>query len=116
MPAWPATLPQRLNRSNFSYTPEDGVIRTRMEQGPVKMRPRFTATTTVVTGTIVVDRTQYQTLDTFYRTTTSYGVTPFDWVDPITEAPCRYRFLAPPLPSAPQGDELMVTVQLEQQP
>jgi hypothetical protein len=116
MANWPATLPQRFESFGFSYRPEDNVIRTKMAQGPVKSRVRFTAVSTMVSGNIVVDRDQVDDLLGFYRFTTSYGVYPFDWVDPISEAAAQFRFLSPPSVVDVEGPRVVVGLDLEMLP
>ena len=96
----------------------NGLLRTAMDSGPVKVRKRFTVETTTYTlpsNTFIVSGVGRASLETFYNTTLNGGVDSFTWADP--EGPktsatqtLTLRFVAAPiftaiLPSADQDDQ-----------
>lgn len=111
MAAWPTELQQYLLADGFSLTPQDNVITTDMETGVPKKRRRFTKTKDDVSGSIHLPYDKYDVLDTFYKVTTASGVIPFDVTHPITKAPAKARFAAPPTYTPIGG--IMFTVSLK---
>lgn len=95
MAVWPASLPQK-QFTGLTDQRQDARVRTEMDAGLPKMRRRFTAALRTVTTRLVLTGTQRQTFDTFYITTLSEGVDPFDWEDPVTDATVSFRFIEPP--------------------
>ena len=96
-PSWPTTLPDIQYpgaSSGYHRTADSGVIHTKMDAGPVKMRRRFTAVRETVDLQIDMTSGQLADLKTFYRDTLS-KVLPFDWIDHYTREPATYRFVSP---------------------
>lgn len=94
MTAWPATLPQ----SQFLRTTEeddDAVLRTSMDAGPPSRRNKYTGLTAKVTTPIVINGTQKQAFDTFYRTTLKNGALSFTWTSPTDDTTVSYAFSKP---------------------
>lgn len=91
MVAWPATLPQE-QFVGLAEQRQDARLRTQMDQGPPKMRRRFTAAVKRFTVPIVLTGAQKQAFDVFYATTLQAGVLPFDWEDPTTDITVSMRF------------------------
>lgn len=102
MPAWPAALPQ-LPSAAISIRDQDAVVRTPMDAGPPTRRNRYTATARSFTATIIVDGSELETLNTFYRDTLANGATAFDWIDPETSGTVELAFAAPPEKSLIKG-------------
>lgn len=100
MATWPSTLPQRATRDGFQESADGVVLRSTVDVGPAKLRPRYTAEVKVFACALVLDSTQVATLETFYETTTVFGTGPFDWVHPRTEAAASLRFRNRPTYSA----------------
>ena len=112
MAAWPGTLPVIPLVEDFSESPPDVLIRTQMDAGPARVRPRYTAGVRPIMGKIRCTKTQVATLDTFYVTTLVFGSLPFDWISGRTGATVSYRFTKPPQ-YKPEGTKDLWTVTLE---
>lgn len=113
MATWPSSLPQNLNTDGFSLTQQDQTVRTGMDAGPDFVRRRFTAATAQLSGSIVVDETQYGTFWSFFNNTLSGGSAQFDWTHPVDGSPATMRFSAVPSVSAAGGGLYRVDMQLE---
>ncbi len=100
---WPGTLPQFVQLSARREI-QDGVLKTKMDAGPDKMRPKYTAVSRFFTTNLLMTGEQYEILDTFYRTTSELGTHPFSWEDPIDNSTQEFRFANPPSATLVQGD------------
>ena len=96
MATWPSTLQSRLNVRDFTLSSEDTTIRTNMQYGPAKVRSRYTDAIDNVSCSINMDITQYNTLQSFYKTTLGNGVASFDFIHPVTQTLTKVRFVGPP--------------------
>ena len=83
IPAWDASLPQRLIIKSYAESPADVLVRTSMDFGPAKVRRRGTAGPRPVSGSIIVTAAQLATFKTFFNTTLSGGALRFRWRDPL---------------------------------
>lgn len=79
MPTWPTALPQALNVDGYNEAQQSGVVRTSMDAGPDFVRRRFSAVSTMISGTMLLTDSQWAALLTFFNTTLSGGVLEFDW-------------------------------------
>lgn len=95
MATWPATLPQSLLYT-LKRSRQSGKVRSDMDTGPAKQRPRFTATTKDYDGSMILTGAQLTTFYTFYETTLGQGAASFTWIDPITDASATLRFVREP--------------------
>jgi len=95
MLVWPVSLPQAPLIGHVERAP-DLVVRTTMDAGPDKVRRRFTAGVRPLTMTMIVDESQFSTLDDFFVTTLAGGVLSFDLTVPSTGLTERMRFVGPP--------------------
>lgn len=95
MTTWPATLPQA-QFLNTSEEDVDSVLRTQMDSGPPSRRNKFSGFMTTLRVPIIINGTQKQTFDTFYRTTLKNGALAFNWTDPTTDVATSYAFKSPP--------------------
>lgn len=68
------------------------LLETPMDAGPPKVRRRFTAAPTPLTGSMTVDVAQLAIFQTFIRDTLLGGAVPFDWVRPSTSDACVMQF------------------------
>jgi hypothetical protein len=93
---WPDELPGTLRLEGLSDTLGDNTIRSAVDAGPEKTRPRSTAAPDTVSGTMIVSTAQSVLLDTFYKQTTAGGALEFRWRHPRTGAEGYFRFKAPP--------------------
>jgi hypothetical protein len=95
MIVWPATLPQTVDSDKYEERIQDNRLRTDMDMGPPKMRPRFSAVIETFTFEMDLTRTEASDFITFYKTTTKFGTEEFQWVHPRTEAIVMMRFSTP---------------------
>lgn len=113
-PVWPVALPQYFLAKDFSEQRVDILLRTPMEVGNDKSRPRFTKATKVVGGTIMVSLAQKELLDEFYLVILANGSQLFDWVDPVSQTDATYRFMERPKVAGGTGVRFPVTMKLLQ--
>lgn len=73
----------------------DNVIRTQFDGGTMKLRRRFTAVPIKYTMTFTLTAAQKATLETFFYTTLSGGVLPWDWVKPHDNSAATFVFRNP---------------------
>jgi hypothetical protein len=78
-PIWPTALPQYLLTRNYAEDDPNTVVRTTMDAGPAKVRRRFTAGVRQVSGIIVVDEDQLDTLSDFFMNDCAGGAIAFQW-------------------------------------
>jgi len=116
MASWPAGIPQKFDQDQFSYKPEDNLIRSDMEMGPEKTRPRFTASRTFISGSMEMTVAEWTTLLSFYESTLVYGSLEFDWSDPVDGTNASFRFREPPGIVSTRGDLFTVSINVEQMP
>lgn len=102
-PSWPAGLPSPFAAGEPTYKPNDNMIRTQTESGPVKVRRRFTGKSEVLALLFVFTRAQRVIFNAFYETTLK-EVLPFTWKDLRTGATANYRFIGPPSDRYVAGD------------
>lgn len=95
MSTWPASLPQTVDADKYKESIQDNRLRTDMEMGPPKMRPRFSAVMELFSFDLDLTRDQTATFITFYKTTTNFGTEEFEWVHPRTGDTVNMRFAAP---------------------
>ena len=99
---WPVELPQWV-RAGATYESGRNAIRTEVDQGPAKVRKRFTRGVGKVTLNLELTDAQAERLRVFYENDTSGtpygtggGTMPFEHVDPVLGTAHDYRFLEPP--------------------
>lgn len=96
MAAWPASLPQSPLLDGFRELREANVLRTSVDVGPAKVRPRYTTDLSVFAMGFVLTDAQLATFDTFYTETIFYGAEAFDWTHPRTGSAISGRLRPPP--------------------
>jgi hypothetical protein len=89
---WPAELPATLLMEGLSAKPKSNVIRTAMDAGPQKARRRYTASTKIFTGRLLLTAEQRAVFEQFYRTALADGVLRFNFTDPQTLEGREFRF------------------------
>jgi hypothetical protein len=67
MATWPASLPQVVPADEFEESAEDNRIRTDVDAGPAKVRPRYSAEVVRVRFDLRLTLTQVGTLETFLQ-------------------------------------------------
>ena len=114
--AWPSELPQVLDGDGFSFQMGPMTTSTQMQNGPRKVRRKFTKPVDVVSGKIRITYDLYNVLQTFYRTTTDGGVNPFTMTHPIHGTEYTFMFLSEPSGSHVGGNVFEVNLTLEVMP
>jgi len=110
---WPATLPDKPQQRGWEDKPGDNSLTTQMEVGPVKKRQRNTLFLDEFKVTYILTAAQMATLKTFFETTTSSGVTEFEWDHPITAATLTVIFTSAPV-YIPHGIDYLTTFTLKE--
>lgn len=90
--AWPSSLPQTFEVKGYNETPPDLFIRSKVDQGPDKVRKGFTAGVTSISGNMTLTTAQIATLDAYYVSIVSDA-----WVHPRTGSNVTFRFTQPPV-------------------
>ncbi len=96
MATWPGSLPALPLLRGWQETAPDTIIRSTVDNGPAKLRQRFTAGVRPFQFGLLLTAAQVATLDTFYVTTLAGGSLPFDWTNARTGGAVSYRFVSPP--------------------
>ena len=81
--AWPLTLPQKFLRSSYAEGMGDGLLRSKMDIGPAKVRRRSSAAPRPLEVTARMTVTQVRTMRTFVSGTLLGGALPFSIPDPL---------------------------------
>ena len=117
MPSWPASLPQQLSRRGYRESLTDNVIRTSVDAGPEKRRPRFTAAVRPLSGSMIMTSTQLDTLMTFFDTDIGSGSLAFDFNAPRNQATTiSVAFKRQPMWTNLGGDSYQVNLEMDIQP
>lgn len=85
-PEWPSTLPDCYLVQGFKYAPHNEHIRSPMDTGIGKVRPRYTAEPWRLSGSIVVTTAQIKILNVFHKDTLVNGTLVFKKTDPLNPA------------------------------
>jgi len=116
MAVWPVTLPTIPLVAGYSESPPDTLIRTQMDAGPARVRPRYTGGVRPIMAAISCTKAQVEVLDVFYVTTLQQGSQPFDWVSGRTGVTQSFRFTKPPVYKPEHQERWTVTLELEVMP
>lgn len=116
IPMWPADLPTAPLADRYQETLADTIIRTKMDQGPAKVRQRTTAGTTELAVSYLLSHAQASTLDTFFQTTLAGGSRTFTYRHPRREVDITARFRKPPQLTARNGRYYLARLELEVMP
>jgi len=110
---WPASLPQRVDQG-FTEQPPDVLLRTEMEDGRPKRRPRVTKGVEPVTASIsALSSSQVGTLRSFYEDTCVNGSLPFEWVHPRSGNTVQLHWKKPPQIQHEEADLWSAGLELE---
>lgn len=83
MDNFPSTLEQQLNEQGFQYIPGSTSITSDVDVGVPKKRRRYTKPFNSFTGSFLLKKDQFDTLENFYQTTLAGGTLPFFYTHPI---------------------------------
>lgn len=67
MTDWPATLPVKFLKGSYDEEIGDTVVKTSMEVGPAKRRPRSSISVDYISGSFILSLAQRNTLVDFYK-------------------------------------------------
>lgn len=112
MSAWPSDVPFFTLRRGFSHVEADTVLRTQMDDGDRKSRPRMTAARRSMTGSANMTLAQYRDAREFVDTDLAGGALTFTATDPITGVTQTYQLMSP-LRIVPDGLGFLVSAQLD---
>lgn len=93
---WPVALQELLNQSGFKTTYGETTISSAVDIGVKKKRARYTRGIDQFGCSIDVELSDYQTFQTFYKTTLSNGVKTFLYNHPLTQVETEFRFVEAP--------------------
>lgn len=110
---WPENLPQSPLLDGLQETLPDNVLRTKMEQGPPKLRRRGTDAPAKITAQFLLDTTQCGVLENFYAETLAGGVKRFTFTHPRSGAAVLCRMAQPPELAALNGGYFRARLTLE---
>lgn len=114
VPDWHIDLPQELLLDGYNEALPDGTIKSDMDAGPSKVRRRFTATVTPISGAIIVTASQLATFKTFFNTTLLKGALRFNWTEPPAHTTsCEMRFTDVPTYTALSDETYKLLLPLE---
>lgn len=93
MPAWPGFMPEPIFDSISEGAPIGGAIRTQMEVGPVKQRPRSTAVVYPLTFSVEpLKAADIGAFRNFFVNDLAMGSLSFEMDHPVTDEPSNFRF------------------------
>lgn len=110
---WPASLQQKLSTTGFTLSFGDSTLRSEMDIGPAKLRRRSSREIDGLTCSILIDFDEYQDFENFIKITTNGGVTPFEFLNPMTGVNTLYRFVGKPSITPLGGRVFSVSMQWE---
>lgn len=117
MPAtWPPTVPADLLLNAISTPSEDGILRTTVDAGPAKVRPRYMPVASgAIQATLYLTDRQTRTIQQFYSNTLK-RVGTFTLPDLIGDESKEWRFLNSPAATLIRGGQPCNLLDLESDP
>lgn len=104
---WPAALPPLTELDGYTETPPDLALRSSVEAGPPKTRPRWSAGPARISGRLLLTAAQAEALVAWFSASTLTGALPFEAAHPRTGLAARLRFTrAPELAHLAEGGGL----------
>lgn len=113
---WPGTLPQIALFDGAVKTLANVVVRTKMDQGPAKVRRRFQDGVTNWPQRMPLTDAQRVTFEAFFKATSEGGALPFDYPDPFDGSILDFRFVGQPTIEKMSVDLFVASFALEQLP
>ena len=93
---WPISLPNMFSPTSYEETIADQTVRSPMTQGPPKTRPGASAAITIVKGSLDIDDSQRDDLETLFYDTLYGGSLTFEASLRGESSPGTYLFTSPP--------------------
>ncbi|EBA18404.1 hypothetical protein RSK20926_11814 [Roseobacter sp. SK209-2-6] len=101
---------------SFWEEPEDAVLRTQTDSGPVKSRRRYTAVPISIRFTLPrMTNAQYAEFQAWFENDVKGGSIPFTALHPITREQCSFQFVRP-YRANKAGRSMQVHLELERLP
>lgn len=114
---WPVSLPVTFRKGSLQGQYNSRVMRTRMEQGPMKIRLTDSAKFRTYTGEIALkNNTLRNTFWNFYNDDAHQGAEPFQWTDPYSGATKTFTFVSDPSEAHLSGSMSTVSFTVEEVP
>jgi hypothetical protein len=110
---WPVSLPAIPLVDNYSEKFGTNTIRTPMDHGPAKRRPRYTTTHDPTSFMFELDGAQLDIFKAFYITTLRHGERPFELTHPTELTTATFAFLDEPEMVPVDGGSYRVTFSAE---
>ena len=114
--SWPLALQDFWNEANFGEDPGDVTVRSEMEDGPAKVRKKYTVAIDKFSGSLNITTAQYTTFKNFYDVSLNGGVKTFYFKHPITEVMSVFRFIPPYKVTSLGGGQFFLTFVWEKMP
>lgn len=93
---FPASLQDKFNEAGFQHEYANTSLTSSVDAGIPKVRQRYTQGSDNFRGTIELEKDDYTTLETFYKTTLAGGTKTFNYDHPITQVVTEFQFVSPP--------------------
>lgn len=114
---WPVSLPTTFKQGSLQASTNERVIRTQMDQGPMKVRLRDSVSFKIYSGEISIkNNTLRDAFWNFYNSDALQGAEPFQWTDPYSGATKNFRFVSAPSETHVGGDVSTVSFTVEEVP
>jgi hypothetical protein len=113
MPVWPVSLPQAPIADGYQEQQGDSLLRTPMDLGPAKQRPKNTGGVKPVLWTWELDGGELTAFETFFEQTLEGGALAFEMTHPRTGLGITVRIVKPPVAHPVTGDIWQLPLQLE---
>lgn len=112
---WPVGVPATFEQDGYSFSSQNGALRSDMDIGPAKVRRRFTATVERHSGDIVMTKAQFNTWKTWFNSTIGQGALDFNFTHPLDGTAIVARIVTkdPPYTAAPDGQTAYIRLSLE---
>ena len=113
---WPEALPAAPLAERYQETLADTLVRSKVDQGPDKLRRRTTAGVAEISASYMLDTDQSAILADFYTSTLAGGSLPFTMSHPRSGDAITVRFKRAPQLSARNGTHYLARLELEVMP
>jgi len=89
---WPVSLPSSPLSGTLRQSAQDAVLRGPADAGEGEIRLRFSAVSKMISFVMLMTTEQVATLEVFFASTLSHGVSRFNFVDPVINETKEFRF------------------------
>ena len=113
--SWPSPFPDPIS-DDFNSEFPSGVIRTKMDSGPEKVRLRYTAVPERMKVSYWVSYDEYLVFRTFFLYTSKHGSLRFNYTHPLLHTTVEARFTDTPPGISDVTYEGKITIEVEIMP